>query len=706
MGKHLEYFDEFGRSALTNELVSILKDKSLSDELMSFVTKVLRKCVANEDEFIREVIENVINEIRDPIDEQESEEMKSKKKKILDMLQSSYTERDIARRQKKDAIENEQFVDAERAKNAVIRYSTEIEALEKELLKLQKSDLDTWKRVLVIVGDLLEYTKQPIYHPFLRPLADTTLNLAIGHKDPEIREPGLLVFGLYCLLEKETAKRYLPLFAEVLQHDQLALKYLTLKIVFDLFTVFDFSEEKHKIGTNEESPCRNGSGDDRGKYAPSVLRLLEILFSFLTYPDEDLLACAIEGFSKLLLLNRLPINHEEVLCQLILNYFSIRTEKNEHIRQSLAIFFPYFITNDKNKELLMSCLMPCLRTVAYASAQSPYRKENASTLADFILSIIDVESKKSFDTCQAKSVCTMDKTQYGKLVFDILFEIEAGSDDEAVFPFCKVLQVLNIDNKQQENIKCWKVLVDEIMGRIKKKKCLVYLRRFKELLQTADSTPNEVISDILLKKLEDRKNAGVEKARIALEEYSQSMPDEECEPVKTCKRKRRKSKSRCKAELVDIPRKRKRIMSVQSVRDVTEEKPIASVNMSSLSAPFDQRNGDQRNESQLLSTIHEADTDSSSSSPPSDVSSSSEIKKYLPSKEERSVIEQSRKIESLKRSPPIKEKKYKKVKPKRAMTIEEEESEEDEIDKFIALTANKGVTDPDLEALLSDSDES
>eukprot|EP00495_Collosphaeridae_sp_1-RS-2012_P002527 TRINITY_DN2183_c0_g2_i2.p1 TRINITY_DN2183_c0_g2~~TRINITY_DN2183_c0_g2_i2.p1 ORF type:complete len:210 (+),score=60.30 TRINITY_DN2183_c0_g2_i2:88-630(+) len=90
MADHLEWFDEFGRASLTEELLSMMKDKLLSNELIPFVAKVLRKCIPDEDEYIRQVIETVVNEIRDPIGEHESDDV-LRKKRSLQISFNQYT---------------------------------------------------------------------------------------------------------------------------------------------------------------------------------------------------------------------------------------------------------------------------------------------------------------------------------------------------------------------------------------------------------------------------------------------------------------------------------------------------------------------------------------------------------------------------------------------------------------------------------------
>jgi len=760
MAKHLEYFDEFGRATLLEELLSMLKDKSLSSELMPFIMKVLRKCIENEDEFIRQIIENVINEIRDPIDERESDEVISKRKYLVDKLQAAYTMRDVARKEQTEMIEQENLSKAEKAEKSILKYSDHIQILEGELQKLQKDDLGTWKRVLIIIADLLEYTKQPITHPFLQPLIETTLRPAIGHCDPEIREPGLLAFGLYCLMDKDTAKSWMPLFAQVLQHDQLALKYLALKIVFDLFTVFNFKEPKQeKVDPQDKSEGNKDESHER--YAQPVNLLLEILCSFLAHNDQDLLACTVEGFCKLLLLNRLPMNHQEVLCHLILLYFNNHTEENEQIRQCLALFFPYFVSgkkDDRNRKLVLKCFMPCLREVAYASASSPFSSANISMLAEFILSLLTVNPQTSLDLTEITVASAVHYGSHESVVFDVLFEIEASTEDEVALPFCRVLSVLTIDAAQQENVKKWKELLRGIMERVKKKNCLLHLRRFKDKLDANDSNPDEELPESVLQAIETRKIIAVETVRSIYDTYTEAMDTvEESQPTKR-PRKRKHKKNRGSQGSEDAPRQRKRKRLVSDESD--EHEPLSSGNAEIPDLEVDEKSlrETEHPSTSALSDIVIANDQSSSSSSTEPAkarrkrkssSSNSEYYKlkkieqlsYSSSPEPGTTVKTDNDTPMFKRFPVrqtklskakrsvIRDEKYESpprpkpsgvepeedmseeteilLKPKTLVVKQEEnESEEDEIDKFIAASATRGITDPGLEALLSDSGES
>jgi len=283
MAVHLDFQDEYGRGEIIRLSQELMRSPNVSHELIPYVTRVLRK-VMEEDGFIQIACE-IVNEIRDPLDEEEPED-EEERLKMEKQLEDKHDEREQLKVEKLQSVRCEDFETAGICKQQIDRLTYEMDLLEEQLNAREKRDQRTWKRVLTIVGDLLEFTKCSIDHPFLQPLLNNTLVPAVSHEDPFIREPGLLAFGLYCLLDKNAARKNMILFLKVLQQDQLALQYLSLKILFDFFMVFDMFDK----------PKDNPEGDDGAQEDMSrrVITVLEAMKTFLNSEDHDMLACAVE----------------------------------------------------------------------------------------------------------------------------------------------------------------------------------------------------------------------------------------------------------------------------------------------------------------------------------------------------------------------------------------------------------------------------
>jgi len=688
MAERLEFGDEYGRDNLHRELVAMLKDMKVSNEIIPFAGKILRKCIDDENELIRVIIEDVVNEIRDPIEEQDSEEVEKRKKVIAEELDTLYAKRVEVQKQMMQAAQLEAFAEAGERKKELEKIKRLIEHHNHALTELQRGDQETWRRVLAIVADLLEFTRQPITHPFLEPLLESTLMPAIGHVDPDIRESGLLAFGLYCLLDKNTTRKYIRLFTDVLKHDQLALKYLALKIVFDIFLVFDFRKPKSPIPEDDGGPTQ----DD---YDPDVKDLIDVMKSYLGHPDQDLLACAVEGFCKLLFLNRLSHLHNEVLPHLILLFFNGLTEENEQIRQTLALFFPAYVQLENPdakysaRQSVAKCIMPCLRAVAYSPDLSDLSITN---VAEFLLSLLTADPRAPNQLSNPVQP-TDPNSVHEDVAFDILFEIEANLETEGdkVLPMCKVLGILTVDANQEHNAKQYKVLLDRIMSKVTKKSALMHLKKFKETLKHADKKPDEELSPDKLLKLEERRKGAVESATAEIRGFMQkveaSIAPEEIPRPPSRPRKRKLQGRRQPMENKEKKRKRRKVEKREAGEGSAAESQAEN---QADPGPADEESVDPAQpEPKKARTSRPSSRNSKTSRP-----SSRNSKKAKP-KRKTKAPKKSRKTSKKKRAP---------KKPKKP-AARDEESEEDEIDRLVAQSNVSKANDAALQALASSDEE-
>jgi len=537
---HLDFRDEFGRNELVSLGRKIMETTTASTELIPFATKVLRE-ILNDEDYIRLACQ-VINDIRDPLDEVEPEEDEKQRQQYEQRLDALHQQREQLREEKLVAVRTEDFETAQLAKQHIMDLDNQMQIVENLLNAREKRDQDTWKRVLTIVGDLLEFTQLSVAKglgkQWLEPLLNNTLIPAVSHEDPFVREPGLLSFGLYCMLDKEIARKNLILFLNVLQNDQLALQYLSLKIMFDLFMIFDLFEGEELIApapADELEEAAPGSGKGSG----NATRVLELMKSYLNTEDHDMLACAVEGFCKLLFLNRLPIYQIDVLSRLFLLYFNVVTETNEHIRQCLSMFFPLYASNKTpagkgNRKTIARCLMPCLRAVAYAPKDSALTTVPINKLTEYFLWLLEADPLTNPNAEQQTVEATDTMSFHESIAFDVLFEIEANIESSGVRNLCRVLSILTLDKKNQHNVKQYKVLLDRIVSKVGDKMGTKYLVKFRANLEVADAKPDENLDEDNLMKLDMWRAEQVESAARALKVWiqQQTMEDGEGEDGK------------------------------------------------------------------------------------------------------------------------------------------------------------------------------
>merc|ERR1719419_979179 len=224
------------------------------------------------------------------------------------------------------------------------------------------------------------------------------------------------------------------------------------------------------------------------------------------------------------------------------------------------MFFPYYVNlKDKNRELVAVCFMPCLRTISYANVDSPFCNVNIVSFAEFMLTLLtdDISELKKLEKKDKVSVNIF--KVHENVAFDVLFEIEAILDMDNILPFCRVLAILTINPNNQLNVKQYKLLLDRVMKKVKKKNCLFYLRRFGTMLQKADKKPDEKLTFTVIQELEDRKEKAVEKARQEYADYKRLQErGSEAEMILPQKPNRRK---------------RKKLQGPRLLMDTSEDKP-------------------------------------------------------------------------------------------------------------------------------------
>jgi len=263
-----------------------------------------------------------------------------------------------------------------------------------------------------------------------------------------------------------------------------------------------------------------------------VITVLEAMKTFLNSEDHDMLACAVEGFTKLLFLNRLPIYQIDVLSHLFLLYFNNVTERNEHIRQCLSMFFPLYASNktsacEGNRKTVANCLMPCLRAVAYAPRDSALNTVPINKLTEYFLWLLDADPLTNPDAKDQVVESTDTISFHEQIAFDVLFEIEANLESTGIRNLCRVLSLLNLSPKNGHNIKQYKVLLNRISSKVTDKMGAKYLAKFRVNLDTQDEKPEEDLDEEALQKLEERRAEKVETAVKELETWIQEQNEED-----------------------------------------------------------------------------------------------------------------------------------------------------------------------------------
>ena len=286
------------------------------------------------------------------------------------------------------------------------------------------------------------------------------------------------------------------------------------------------SKDEEKSNFNNKSPSRlsiasNESLDSNGKSVSasssnydnhplqpkSTSELVEILKYFLECEDSSLLECSVQGFVKLLFMNRLKNYKIEILTRLFLLFFNPIMEENESVRQCLSVFFPYFAdgkTFPQNRETISQCIIHCIRVCCYAPRESPLSNVSLTKLTEYILWLLNADPLTNSKFAGKQSALASDPlTIHESLAFDILFEIDCHPNkDSSVRPLARLLTILQLNSENPHNIKQYKVLANRIKGKVNDKNSIKFFDKFLGLLTKIDCKPNESLNEQVLANLE------------------------------------------------------------------------------------------------------------------------------------------------------------------------------------------------------------
>ncbi|CEG48988.1 condensin complex subunit [Plasmopara halstedii] len=401
-GHLLDFQDEVGRRNLLDALQNLLRNLDTDSQLIQGIMELMAfiYSTSSEQEFIQ-VVAEIVSDMYDSVEndgaashQEESETTASQQEGITNesltinfgprLHKLSEVDREAAEA-KVEELEKE-LETLEYNSEEYTKVQTEMTALE---VLLQDPRVLSWLRCLEIVAQLLKLTSHNLSDPIVDGMGRYILP-AIDNDVPALREAGLENLGLYCLLDKRLAERYLIVFWRALNNpeEEKEVKHTCVQAILDM--AFSFSKlEPHIFGTkqvkdevrdevidvdcseeneapnqgDQQSQDKNSEVDqdenmekiDEFKTTVSSEKLdLDTIFiglgQLMTVDDVNLQSTLVEGFCRLFMMNR--IDSITVLAILLETYFSPELQKMQQQRehgfqsrslQLLSIFFPAFV---------------------------------------------------------------------------------------------------------------------------------------------------------------------------------------------------------------------------------------------------------------------------------------------------------------------------------------------------------------------------
>ena len=577
LARYLNFQDEFSRSSLSRAALKLLESHYISNELIPLIMKLLRKLHCDDEEDYTRLIRETVEEIKDSNEDREIDcdgnVVGNTRKEVLEerlkMLEKQVYDLEVLK--KNSSLKNKFNINVNGEMNQMDEQDAElqlqmdainmeIDTVTRELNEIETKTEQTWIRMLAIITDLIQFTHLNWEHNYIRPMFEQIIVPTVIEKRPLVRAAGLKAFSLFLQMDKTNTKNNLILFLHILLGDGPASEYFALQALFDFLMIFDlFDDEKsnedpHGDGMNGDGDAVSESalGDDPEDRRRSVgsmnesvpldelpvkppksdRELLDIIKPFLQHEDEELLVCAVEGFCKLLFLNRLKHHKLEILTKLLLLYFNPLMEENDYVRQILSVFFPYYVdpkTFPNNRQHIADCLMPCIRSCAYAPRESPLSQINTTKMTEYILWLLGADPLTEKDGARNQRVNASDPMSlHEQLCFDILFEIDAHPEADQVRVLSRILTILQLNEENQHNLKQYKVLCTKMLEKVKNKPSIKYLQKVLTKIDKLEVHPSQTLSDEVLLDLEEMRKQRVEQIQA---EHLELMSDDEKEEL-------------------------------------------------------------------------------------------------------------------------------------------------------------------------------
>ena len=288
------------------------------------------------------------------------------------------------------------------------------EEIEQQLLAELEIQAKSWLRLLTVVAQLLQHTRQSIqqsrHYAAIQQLLHSTILPAFSmqHTHPMIRDTAVKCLGLYGLLDREVAHNHLELIIKVMENDVAEVRITATKVLFDWLLMFEnMLTTQSSSSSSSSAPSASSSVSISNQ---EVISKLLILLREEVEHASEMRSVLIEGISKLLLFDRLnsnaPHNHS-LLTALFHNFFHPTTDDDTHLRQCLSVFFPLFVSSSaRHRQALIEAFYSTLSAVFRATKSSWLSHINTHQMAQYFIHLLSPFSS-SHSLSDATSAATM-----------------------------------------------------------------------------------------------------------------------------------------------------------------------------------------------------------------------------------------------------------------------------------------------------------
>ncbi|XP_006463480.1 hypothetical protein AGABI2DRAFT_208301 [Agaricus bisporus var. bisporus H97] len=315
----LDYGDEIGRRKTVSVIKDMLTHPGLPLDLIDPCMEVMRAMLPSERDFIRVMVEIVI----DLRDEDEEEPVDAE-------ISASFSDAS------QPTLQRERSFKRSRNREEMSQEAREAADL-----------IDI--RCLMLCNAVLERVNGSFEdNSTLQGILDDLIIPSVQRREFILREKALTGLGLCSLIAKKMALGSFQLFSNECLRSPDPIRVTVLRVIFDLILMY----ETEFFGKSEEMDSR------------LTTFLLSIMEAELgkNEPSPEILAILCIGFSKFLLLG--VVDDPKMLLCLLVAYVSPDTVGNQEVRQCLSFFFMRYSTaHPRNKTRLQSIFISAFDTI-------------------------------------------------------------------------------------------------------------------------------------------------------------------------------------------------------------------------------------------------------------------------------------------------------------------------------------------------------
>ena len=278
-----------------------------------------------ENEFTRSMIET-INDIRDPM--MAAEALEDEDEEQQQTLLEKRTQLQATVDQLNEEIETVQAEKQTKKTQKILEDLIKQSDMQESQVKGIDDDItELLVRALTVANELLRYCEMGHITPEIHELLGTLIWPSLKFSNEPVRSLALECLAKFCLLDLEPCKRYLFVFQAILEQERNCLgDFISIGACCDFFSVYDILKQEADNRMEEEGSVTGHA-------------VLNTIISYLESPIPKIKAMAVEGLTKLLLMNRVP-HCESIVARLMLCFFE--PEGTPEVKQCLHVFFTYY----------------------------------------------------------------------------------------------------------------------------------------------------------------------------------------------------------------------------------------------------------------------------------------------------------------------------------------------------------------------------